>query len=92
MIKHTVAHDIHRVMERMVHKKRMILKSQDSYLAIMRYRVTSQPWCNLSPLDGKQDEDNYSAVEGVADTQLDIPAKISRKQQEVQRKPEEKLR
>ena len=38
--------------ERMVQTvKRMIQKSQDPYLAVMSYRATPHPWCNLSPAE-----------------------------------------
>jgi transposase InsO family protein len=38
--------------ERMVQTmKRMIQKSDDPYLAIMSYRATPHPWCNLSPAE-----------------------------------------
>ena len=31
--------------------KKMILKSDDPYFAIMSYRSTTHPWCNLSPAE-----------------------------------------
>lgn len=31
--------------------KRMIQKSQHPYLAMMSYRATPHPWCNLSPTE-----------------------------------------
>ena len=31
--------------------KKMIFKSDDPYLAIMSYRSTPHPWCNLSPAE-----------------------------------------
>ena len=31
--------------------KKMILKSDDPYLAIMSYRSTPHPWCNVSPAE-----------------------------------------
>ena len=38
--------------ERMVQTvKKMIQKSDDPYLAIMSYRATPHPWCNLSPAE-----------------------------------------
>ena len=63
----------------------LLEKSSDPYMAILNYRATPLPWCNLSPVD------RYSTTTEAIHTRLATFDWISRKGQRMEGETEIRL-
>ena len=76
--------------------KRLFKRSADPYQALLSYRATLLPWCNLSPAEllmGRQtSENNGFADRQGSNSQVEISPRIQEAKQGVQRSTEKRFR